>query len=488
MSLFSQSTLQSIFEFSLKNFYSAALVDGEGQPLSIHYQNLTDIGTYPSAAQISHKYMQIADGDAVLLNDPYSGGSILSTMTLVMGVDVPTQSKRAEGTKLLLCARVAFKPKVVMAQSIEEEGIRIPPAPIFHDGKINAELVAMISDHPSCPTYFESYVSEMLQKMSAARETLLSNLAAVGVDLTKKRLKEFHQASLNRARLALSQLSIGEAKVEIPIGPQQKIALRVEVGDEHVLFDFTNTTDSQVFHLTDSATLGACAGALFAVLNRNVPINAGSLRVLEVVAPQGSLVNARYPAPVFVGLTDGASLIASLVVKLLGRIDSRISMAQTHHAQCALELNFTNRPHYFDFLESGVAGSREQEGLSGFDLWKRSHLNPSIEQVENLFPVQVKTNDFRQKSGGTGERSGGNGVTRVLEVRESASMKWILSPPLSKPEGFAGGKAASGPEVLIQRKGSEKQKLENFGETSLNAGDLVILNSAGGGGFGEQLN
>lgn len=483
---FSGALLDQVFKSCLSEFHNAALVDGEGQPLYIKYQNLTDIGTYPAATATSSQYIKLADGEIMILNDPYSGGSILSTMTLIMAVEIPFGPRKMDVTSLYLSTRVAFKPKTINSQSVEQEGIRIPPTPVYQNGEMNQQLLQIINEHPQCPRYFSNYVEGAVKQLNRASARLKNDIQLSGIKFSKKTLTQFHSVAEERARNVVSEMTIGESLVELSLdGASEKLCLKVEVMEDKVIFDFTKTTPSKTLHLTDSAVIGACAGALFSSLNSDVPMNAGVLRCLDVITPKGSMVDAKYPEPVFLGLTDGVALVASTVIQLLGEIDQRRKMAQSGFSQCSIEVDFNKDSHYFEYLESGVAATEDRHGLPGFDLWKRSHLIPSIEATEEHLPVRILSTGYRQNSGGSGNRRGGDGVTKIIEVLENGEMTWAISPPKSKPEGMMGGKAASPAEIFIQSPGQTKKKLELTGRLPVKANDHIIMNSAGGGGYGE---
>lgn len=483
---FSAALLDQIFESCLSVFHNAALVDADGQPLYIKYQNLTDIGTYPAATVTSNKYIKLADGEIMILNDPYSGGSILSTMTLIMAVDIPFGTRKMDVTQVYLSTRVSFKPKIINSETVELEGIRIPPTPVYQDGEMNQQFLQIINEHPQCPEYFSDYIQSAVQRLNQARQRLKSDLQLSKIKLSKKALAEFHSTAEERARNVVSEMTIGEALTEISLGgTNEKLCLKIEVLEDKVIFDFTKTTPSKNLHLTDSAVIGACAGALLSTLTTDLPMNAGAMRCLDVITPKGSMVDAKYPEPVFLGLTDGVALVASTVIQLVGEIDQRRKMAQSGFSQCSIEVDFNKDSHYFEYLESGVAATEDRHGLPGFDLWKRSHLNPSVEATEENLPVRVLSTGYRQNSGGSGHKRGGDGVTRIIELLEDGQLTWAISPPRTKPEGAMGGKSASPAEIFIQSPGSSKEKLDLAGTRKVSAKDHIIMNSAGGGGFGE---
>ena len=145
--------INSFFERWFEPYWAAALMTVDHQPIYIKYQNLPDIGTLPVVTETIGKYLQVKAGDVVLTNDPYSGGSTLTAMTLMMGVNL--EPKRQNGNAdFLFCVRFSLKPHLQMTHTIEEEGIRIPPTPVRHGGQLNLDLLRVIADHPQCPKDF----------------------------------------------------------------------------------------------------------------------------------------------------------------------------------------------------------------------------------------------------------------------------------------------------------------------------------------------
>jgi len=271
----------------------------------------------------------------------------------------------------------------------------------------------------------------------------------------------------------------------VALGQKSKLALAIEIKDSRVAFNFTGSGAPERYALSDAATLGACVGALAAALNIEVPINGGILRSVDVIAPIGSIVHARYPSPVFMGFTDGTSVVAGLVLRLLGQIDKKLFMAQNGMGQCAFELDFGNGRYFYDDLEPGTAATKDRRGADALDLWRRTHLQRSIETSERMYPMRFRSVALRSQSGGSGLMIGGDGQTKVIEVLAPAKLRWNLSRGVLKPEGAQGGKSAIGAEIICQRLNQESEILNDSGELDLNPGDQIILHSAGGGGFGE---
>lgn len=478
---FSYTLTQNALEQTLAAYPAAALVTPDGELLVSYYQSLADIGTLPVAALTCHQYFQIKPDDVVIINDPYSGGGVLSSINLVTGLSLEGSGRSSEA---LLVVRLQFKPRLFMADSVDSEGVRIPPTPLVSQGSLNEEILQAICAHPLAPATLKDNLYRALAQLQETKLELSRVCALTGFSLNKKTTKDWIYHTQTRFQKILGDLAVGSARAEVQMGPKSKLCLQMEIREQKVSFNFTGTGAPEKFAMSDAATLGACIGALAATLNTDVPVNAGTMRAIDVIAPLGSIVHAKYPSPVYMGLTDGTAIVAGLVVKLLGQIDKKLQTAQSGVSQCAVEFDFGSGLYFFDDMEPGMPGTRVRRGADGLDPWRRTHLQRSVEAIERIFPLQVRLAAIRSQSGGSGLMGGGDGQTKVYELLKPARFRWFYSRIL-KPEGVHGGRSAIGPEISVQRKDAEKEELAENGELNLAAGDQVIINSAGGGGYGE---
>jgi N-methylhydantoinase B len=476
---------QTVVDRILEPFPAAALVTTDGELLVSRYQSLADIGTLPVAALTCHQYFQVKPDDVIIINDPYSGGSLLSSINLVTGVHFDGAASKNASSEALLVVRLPFKPRVILANSVENEGVRIPPTPLVHRGVLNTQILEAICSHPLAPPDLNVGLNRGLDWLKAAAAELGRLRALTGASLTKKLSREWLSLAQKQFQNLLGDLAEGSARDEVQVSAKSRLSLAVEIKDHRVAFNFTGSGQPDRYALSDAATMGSCVGALAAALNADVPLNSGILRAIEVIAPLGSLVHARYPSPVFMGFTDGTALVAGLAVKLLGQIDRKLQVAQAGFGQCALEIDFGDGKYFYDDLEPGAAATKGRRGSDALDIWRRSHLQRSVEAIERMYPLKVVSAAIRAQSGGSGQTGGGDGQTKVFEVLAPSRLRWNLSRGVLKPEGAAGGKAAIGPEILIQKPGEEKQTLPDLGEQMLAPGDQVIVHSSGGGGYGE---
>jgi N-methylhydantoinase B len=475
-----------LFYENLKNLFQqfsrVSFLTADFETIFLKYQTMADIGTLSQSAEVSHKYLHLQDGDIVLTNDPYSGGTILSSPTLILGIGTKTV-KGQTPAEFLLASRLTLTPRVGAFKTIDEEGLRIPPSPLYIRGELNTPIVEALKAHPQIAKNFTTAIDQEAKKLLAFRETFKKYLTKN--DFGKNRIRAFLDATEKELNRRLSEIGEGVGSAEIILSPKETLKLKVEHHDNHFTFDFTGTTPGSTLFLTDSATIGTVVGSTLSLLRENVPVNSGIFSHFDVKAPRGSLVNSAFPRPLGLGHTDGVNIIANAVFRCLALINKKATMATSGSTHCSYEIQFRDRRTFVDSLPTGIGANESGSGLSGVNLWRRFDRTPSIENLESLFAIQFLSSGFRTQSGGEGKHSGGQGVVRSIKLLDDADFKWAVASPQHKPEGHAGGKAALGAEIIvIKTDGSKLELTTTFsGSIPLTKGDTITVMSPGGGGF-----
>ncbi|MEZ0393136.1 MAG: hydantoinase B/oxoprolinase family protein [Pseudobdellovibrionaceae bacterium] len=471
--------LSFLIQETLSPFGSAALLNSEGQILGMKYETLPDIGTFQPFVETVRKYFKIQEGDAALSNDPYSGGTILSVMTLVTPIQIGEQT-------LFLAVRTRFKPRLAHAKKLEDEGLRIPPTPIASQRKINEAILKAIASHPQAPAGLSNRLEETFQKLWRSVDLFKSWILKNPNLLTKNSQKNFLQETKSRIQKKLAELPHGEHRLDLNFETGELIRLHTELKSDEVHFDFTGTSNSKRLFLTNMVTYGTCMGAVLSFLGEDFLLNEGIFSLINVSTPEDCFLNAKYPSPAFEGVAEASSLLASAVVQSLSAISSSRSMGLNGAIPTVLSFEFDSGKIYFDAVAGGAGATAEANGLDGFFFWSLHKLQPSIEEIERLYPLIVLQSGVRQGSGGKGKMTGGNGVLRETEILENCTLKWLLGHQNTQIKGLKGAVSGQVSEILIHKKNGDKINLsESHGEMPLEKGDRVVAASAGGGGFGK---
>lgn len=484
ISTYKYEQIQLLNHLLFKNEKVTTLTTYDGMPIYLKYQNLAEIGSLPMVVQTTHQYLQLMDGDVAITNDPYSGGTILSNLYLSIGIS--SEQKKNRQVDLLIVKKVSLKPRIVLGDNIDNEGIRIPPTPLVVNGKLNTDILSAMAQHPLAPAGFEQALRAGIDDIKKLREDFLKMNEVFEIEWSRSFIKEYFKDSQEAMKKFIGQFRSGEQLAELELNDGSQLKLSIEVSDENIIFDFSGCENSRSVHLTHAAALGGCTGALISLSEKKLPINQGIFQCIQVIAPEGSLVHAKYPNPVYFGMTDGVTLLANFVLKAIGNLDKSKRFPLSGSSSYSFNLDFQNGVHFFETLEPGSAASRFKNGYDGLNIWQRSHLEPSIEEIERRFPISIDSCSYRPHSGGDGRYIGGRGVVKSITVKEKCKFTWSINEPNEKPLGMMGGKDAQNADVLIIRKGKEKEALAKIGSLELNAEDRVIIQSAGGGGFGDN--
>lgn len=468
-----------LIQETLAGFESAALLNSESQLLGMKYETLSDIGTFGPVVQTVRKYFKLEEGDVVLTNDPYSGGTLLSVMTLVTPVQAGDQT-------FYLAVRTRFKPHLAYAKKLDEEGLRVPPTPIVAKRKLNNAILSAISAHPQAPLEFvprlETNLTTIWQNIDLFKSWVQKNPTILNKNLQKSLLQE----TKNRIQKKIADLPHGDHRVDLSFETGETIRLHTELKADEIHFDFAGTSGSKRLFLTDMATYGTCLGAVLSFLREDFLLNESLFSLVTVTTPEGCFLNAKYPSPVFEGAAEASPLLACAVVQCLSTITRSKSMGMNGAIPTIVSFEFQSGKIYFDGLPGGGGASNEANGLDAHFPWSLSKPQTSIEQIERLYPLCILQSGVRQGSGGKGQQTGGNGVLREIEVSESCNLKWLLGYQNTQIKGLKGALNGDISEIQIIKKSGEKTLLkEPHGKIQLEKGDKVIAASAGGGGFGK---
>jgi len=469
-------------EQTLAPFDSAACLTSEGEILDVHYETLADIGTLGMAAQTVTKYFPMQMGDVVVLNDPYSGGTTLSMMTLV----TPLLMNHRDLPNLFLAVRTGFRPQLVVSKTLDEEGLRIPPTPIAQNRQLNKMILDAMTAHPLCPHGLENRLQSVLNLIWKRVDCFQTLLLKSNTFCNRQSIKDYLRDSRDLIIQLLNDCPTGEEKVDIKLDSGETIRLRIELSHESIRFDFAGTSSSSRVCITDSGTFGCCFGAFSAFLKKRIPLNSGTFSLFHVTTPLGSMLNAKYPSPTYKGMTDGTSQVAGLVIQGLSEIITKMKVSASAQTSTQISLEFEDGKKFFDSLPGGVGASSSADGADAIHFWVRNKLRSSVQEIESLFPLLIHQIGLKKTSGGKGQYKGGKGLTKEFELLMKAKLQWNLQQRKNPPKGQHGAQDGEPPEILVERKSGSKEKIEkDEGMLLLEKGDRILVSSAGGGGYGK---
>lgn len=459
-----------LFHSLLNDFLQgeSALITTEGDVLAVRGQEPTTFGTLTTAAKLVSQYLPLQEGDIAILNDPYSGGSLLSEMTFIMAVS----------EDLLWITRRSLEKTVKIANSVEEEGLRIPPTPLRQKNQINEMILSAMQAHPACPPNLVSWLKEQIQDLSQQGQKLVDVLEFTGFTITGELIEDYLEISRVTAAQKISERASGEARVDIVLDSGELLRVSVEIHEGRIALDFSGTGAAKTVSLTESATFGACFHAISRFYHLQGIANSGSFSVLQITKPTGCWLIGKYPAPTYKGMTCGVAAIETAIDLALNQIHQKNEIALSSHCPLNFELKFENR-HTVLSLPGGQGAQSQKEGsCAQFQFL-------SIEKLEQDFPIKVLRVDHRHSLGGKGKYDGGRGLIIKIQAREGLSATWMTDLTLHRPRLPKNISHGDPCEVLLEQSGENKE-LPVLGQRNFLAGDIITLCSGSGGGFGKE--
>ena len=460
---------------------STALFDPGGEMVMQAEHIPVHLGSMPEAvaAVLGEEHRP---GDDWVLNDPYRGGTHLPDITLVSPVFAGDELLGFAAARAHHADVGGPTPAGMPARSrrLDEEGLVIPPT------RAREQDLRELAEQMREPA--ERLAD--LRAQRAANRVGGERLGEIHRRLGTAGLRAGTEAILDyaerRTRAALGALPDGRYEAEDLMeddaaGDQRDVRLAVtaEVAGQSLRLDFTGTDDQVGGNLNCplSVTKSAAFFAIRVLTDPDAPPSAGAYRPIEVLAPEGCLLNARPPAAVAAGNVETSSRVADLVV-------SALAGARTVPAQGQGTMNnltFAGRDWtYYETLGGGQGGCPDAPGPSAIHVAMSNTLNTPVEAHEPEFPLRVRELAIRRGSGGGGARPGGDGLIREVEALDEMRYTLITERRRHAPRGRdGGGDGAPGRNLLNGR------PLPGKAEGELRPGDVIRIETPGGGGHGE---
>jgi N-methylhydantoinase B len=502
--------------------YSCAVFDGSGEVIAMGDHMPVHLGSMPMSVRAAIAACEMAPGDVVMLNDPFRGGTHLPDITLVAPVYVwngrPRPRKAANRPDFYVASRAhhadvggAYAGSMGLCREIYQEGFRIPPVRIMRAGVMDGDVLALLLNNVRTPEEREGDLEAQLAACHTGAARLSEVCTRYGIDRTRRAARELQAYSEELMRAFLLRVPSGtysaedfldndgisdkpvKVAVKVTVRPgKTKSRLRAKPG---VTVDFTGS-DAQVegsLNAVEAITYSACFYVFRCLLAEDVPATAGLMRPIQVIAPEGTIVNARPPAAVAGGNVETSQRIVDVLLRALaqampGRIPAAASGTMNNLTIGGVDPRTSKPFAYYETIAGGMGARPTKPGVSGVHTHMTNSLNTPAEALEYAYPLRVRRYSLRPNSGGAGEHRGGNGIIREIEVLTDCDVTLLSDRRTRGPWGLAGGKAGSpGKAKVIRNDGSIQDSIQEMpGKFSarLRKGERIRIETPGGGGWG----
>ena len=372
------------------------------------------------------------------------------------------------------------------SRHIEEEGVLIDNFLLVKAGELqdDAARALLASGKYPCRNIDQNMAD--LSAQIAANATGVNELTKItsqfGLPVVHAYMRHVQDNAEECVRRVLDVLRDCDFTYPLDSGAQIKVAISVDKSRREATIDFTGTSDQDEFNY--NAPLAICHAVVLYVfrtlVGTNIPMNEGCLKPLKIIVPQGTMINPNAPAAVISGNTEVSQAIADTLYGALGVIAG---------SQGTMN-NFVYGNDTFQNYETICGGTGAGDGFNGADAVHSHMTNTRMtdpEVLETRFPVRVDAFSIRKGSGGTGQFTGGAGIVRKLRFLEPMTATVLSSHRKTTAHGASGGGAGAVGENSVVRVDGTIEPLKGNDVAQMAKGDVFVLKSPGGGGYGKTI-
>jgi len=483
---------------------SASLFTPDGTTLSqscsipIHLATLI-----PAVAQVLKTYPVdgMRDGDIYILNDPYTGGTHLPDIAVITPVFHRGQVIALSGamTHHQDVGGMSAGSVPTNATEIYQEGLRIPPLKLRDGGVFNDTLVKMIRQNVRIPDTVMGDLNAQVAACTVAARRLAELADGYGHNQLASIFDELLQRSQTMTRKALAAIPAGTYRfvdyldndgIELDKPIRIEVAVTVKGGDIEFDFEGTSPQVKGPLNCVPSGSLAAACFAVRALTDHTIPTNGGCFRPIKLRLPAGTIVNPQEPAPVNARTSTIKRITGCMIGALAQILPERVPAASAGEL-LVLAFGGTqpgNGGRYVvgELIAGGSGASAGVDGVDVIETDATNCMNLPAEAMEMEAPIRVHRVALRQDSGGAGTFRGGLGVVREYEILDGeVSLSHRGERHFFSAPGLHGGAEGAKAHSVIRRAGGAEEVIPSKAATTLHKGDRLIIETAGGGGYGD---
>lgn len=482
--------------------YSTTMCDAKGRILAQAKTVALHLGAVPDAmeALLRHYADDLSPGDVIIFNDPYDGGMHLPDIFMFKPIFAGAQHI---GFSVVICHHCDVGGRVPGSNAsdsteIFQEGLRIPPLKLFDAGRRNDTLYAIIKKNVRLPELLIGDLDAQLATCALGEREFLRLVEKYGSDVLDSFLTEFLDYGERLSRKAFASWPDGTYRFvdfidgdgfdETPI----RIEVAVTVDGDGLSVDFAGSAPQVrgAINSTLSFVKSATYLAIRCMLDADVPNNSGLYRCIRITAPEGSMLNPHFPAPVAARALTGYRVADTVLGALAQVVPDRVVAAGEGGNSVVCLGGYdrqTREPFIVVDMINGALGARAgKDGIDAITNPTQNMSNMPVEIMEATYPLMIEEYSLRPDSGGAGRNRGGLGVIRQYRLlADEAVMQLRTDRYATPPYGlFGGGPGALSRNLLTSAGTDNSELLPSKITRTVRRGDVIRHEQAGGGGYG----
>jgi N-methylhydantoinase B len=482
--------------------YSCAVFDGRGQAIAMGDHMPVHLGSMPMSVRAAVDALTLGPGDIAILNDPFAGGTHLPDITMVL----PVFFENNTAPLFYVASRAhhadvggRYPGSMGLCREISEEGLRIPPVKLVRGGKTDESVLRMILGNVRTPEEREGDLAAQIGACRVGEMRLQELVERLGADKVERLCSELLDYSERLMRAELSQMPAGTFSAEdfldddgfgdSPVRINVSVEFDPAYASARVNFEGSGPQVESSMNAVFAITYSATYYVFRCLLPEDAPANAGLMRPITVHTPERSIVNASPPAAVAAGNVETSQRIVDVLLRALAKAMPHRIPAASSGTMSNLTIGGidprTGQPFaYYETIAGGMGARPNANGISGVHTHMTNSLNTPVEALEYAYPFRVRRYSYRPNSGGQGKFCGGDGLIREIELLADAQVTLLSDRRKFQPYGLEGGEpGAAGSGVHISR--SQRKKIAAKSSLLAKEGDVISIETPGGGGWGK---
>jgi len=471
--------------------FSCAVFDGEGALIAnaphmpVHLGSMSE-----SVRSVMERNAPMRRGDGYVLNDPYHGGTHLPDVTVVTPVFLDLEqpsffvASRGHHADIGGITPGSMPP---FSTNIAEEGVLVDNFKLVEGGEFREEALLELLRGGSYPARNPGQNVADLRAQIAANEKGVQELEDIvqqhGRETVMRYMRHVQDNAEECVRRVITALRDGRFMLTLDNGAQIKVAVRVDHERRSARIDFSGSSAQlpDNFNAPRAITVAAVLYVFRTLVDDEIPLNAGCLKPLEIIVPEGCMLNPDTPAAVVAGNVETSTCVTNALYGALGIMAA---------SQCTMN-NFTFGNARHQYYETVAGGSGAGPGFAGTSVVQTHMTNSRLtdpEVLEFRFPVRMESFEIRVGSGGSGRWPGGDGGVRRIRFLTPMTAAILSNGRKEGAFGMAGGGAGAPGRNHIERSGGQKEVLGAVGQAEMALGDVFVITTPGGGAYGDRMN
>ena len=473
--------------------FSCAIFDKSGQLVANAPHVPVHLGSMGESVRaiIRRNAGTIQPGDVFLLNDPYNGGTHLPDITVV----TPVFDAQEQKIIFFVASRghhadvggITPGSMPAHSESVEEEGVLLDNFKIVKEGELQEKAFLEVLSAGEYPSRNPDQNLADIKAQIAANEKGIQELRQIlenfGLETVQAYMQHVQDNAEKSVRRVITALTDGKFTWTMDDGSRIAVEILIDNITASATIDFSGSSSQRPNNF--NAPVAVCQAAVLYVFRTlvedDIPMNEGCLKPLEIIIPRGSMLNPVYPAAVVAGNVETSQIITDTLYGALGAMAaSQGTMNNT---------TFGNENYqYYETVCGGSGAGPDFDGTSAVHTHMTNSRLTDPEVLEMRYPVRLESFEIRKGSGGKGRYQGGDGTRRCLRFLEDMEIVILANHRRVCPFGLAGGQPAAPGKNWIERKDGSQETMKSTDRKTVHSGDMFILETPGGGGYGEYSN